>query len=82
MAMLISQIILKDLNVAFNKLSHKEFAQVKDYFEQNKETLFDRANSVLITALGKLYTDGYEKIELRRLSATFRRGDLMSFLEV
>ena len=82
MAMLISQIILKDLNIVFDKLSHKEFTQVKDYFEQNKDALFDRANNILITALGKLYADGYENIELRRLSATFRRGDLMSFLEI
>jgi len=82
MAMLIAQIILKDLNIAFDKISHKEFARVKDYFEQDKEKLFDRANTILITALGKLYADGYENIELRRLSATFRRGDLMSFLNV
>ena len=82
MAMLMAQIILKDLNIAFNKLSHKEFAQIKSYFEQNKEQLFDKANTVLVTALGKIYTNGYENIELRRLSATFRRGDLMSFLGI
>ncbi len=81
MAMLLAELLLKDLTLNFDKFSHKEFSKAKEYFENNKETLFDRANNALIAALGKLYTNGYENIEARRLAATFRRGDLLSFLD-
>jgi hypothetical protein len=81
-AMLMAQILLKDVNITFSKLYHKDFEKVKNYFEQNKEGLFDKANHTLIQALEKLYPNGYQNIELRRLSATFRRGDLMNFLDI
>lgn len=80
MAMLMAQILLDDLGIVFEKLSHKEFPKAKNYFEENKDALFDKANGVLIAALEKLYPSGYEKIDLRRLSATFRRGDLLALL--
>lgn len=82
MGMLIAQIVLRDLKVGFDQLSHKNFSDVRAYFENNKEPLFERANAVLVDALQKFYVQGYEGIELRRLSATFRRGDLMTFLKL
>ena len=47
-----------------------------------KEQLFERSNVVLIKALKVICPEGYEKLELRRLSAIFRRGDLMEYIEM
>jgi hypothetical protein len=57
------------------------FAKVKDYFERNKETLFDRAIAVVEKALEFLYPDGLVNIEPRRLSAFFRRGELLDYID-
>ncbi|MCA0445329.1 MAG: AIPR family protein [Bacteroidetes bacterium] len=81
MAMIVAQILIKDLGIPYNKLIHTEFIRVKEHFEKNTDSLYERANAIILAGLKKLYTDGYENIELRRLSATFRRGDLMSYLE-
>jgi hypothetical protein len=80
MAMIIGDLLLSNLNLTLDKLIHTEFERVKTYFETNKEILFERANNVLVNALTQLYPTGYDTIDKRRLSATFRRGDLMSYL--
>ena len=82
MAMIIGNLLLSDLNLSLDKLIHTEFENVKTYFEANKDNLFERANEKLVNALSQLYPapNGYETIDKRRLSATFRRGDLMSYL--
>jgi hypothetical protein len=80
MAMLIAQLVLKDSGINYEQLTHQNFASIKSYFENNKERLFDRANGILIEALNKLYPEGYKSIPASRLSATFRRGDLMDYL--
>lgn len=77
LAMLIGKLILKETNKEYRELTHVTFGEVKDYFENNKKQLFQQGNELLIRSLNKLYPDGYEKIELRRLSATFRREDLL-----
>lgn len=82
LSMLIGKLILLDNNLTLDKLNHTVFNSVINYFENNKEDLFERANSILICALNKYYSEGYEKIELRRLSATFRRGDLIELIEL
>jgi len=82
MAMIIAQIILRHLNLTFTQLSHKNFMEVRDYFDQNKENIYSKANNVLINALEQLYPEGYTNIDLRRLAATFRRGDLMTTLQM
>lgn len=53
---------------------------MKEYFENNKEELFNRANIKITEALNQLYPNGYDQIDKRRLLATFRRGDLMIYL--
>lgn len=80
-AMIMGKVLLKELNlITPDKLAHKEFDKAKDYFEQNKENLFNQANAILVSALKKLYPDGYENIDKRRLAATFRRGDLLEVM--
>jgi hypothetical protein len=80
MAMIMGKMLLGDLEIPFDKLSHRNFEQTKEYFETNKEELYIRANNEIVRVLGELYPEGYDMIDLRRLAATFRRGDLMMYL--
>jgi len=82
MSMIIGDLLLSDLNISLNGLTHQKFEEVKTYFETNKNNLFVRANEKLITALTELYPapNDYASIDRRRLSATFRRGDLLMYL--
>ncbi|MDR2651522.1 MAG: AIPR family protein [Prevotellaceae bacterium] len=82
MSMIIGDLLLADLGLTFNQLTHTEFERVKMFFETNKDNLFVRANEKLVNALNYLYPapKSYDTIDKRRLSATFRRGDLMEYL--
>jgi len=82
LSMIIGKILLKDNNLVFNKLNHNNFPQIQKYFEDNKELLFKKSNLVLIKALNKYFPEDYKSIELRRLSATFRRGDLLDLISI
>lgn len=74
--MIIGQLLLKRIGITLNQLIHKNFEHTKVYFEQNKETLFAEANQILITALNRLYNEDYTNLNMERLSAAFRRGEL------
>jgi hypothetical protein len=82
MSMIIGNLLLEELGLTFDKLTHTEFEKTKTYFETNKDNLFNRANEKLVNALNLLYPapNSYDTIDKRRLSATFRRGDLMEYL--
>jgi hypothetical protein len=84
MSMIIGNLLLNKLKLTLDKLTHKEFEQAKTYFETNKDALFEQANEILINALNQLYPapNSYDTIDKRRLSATFRRGDLMEYLSL
>jgi hypothetical protein len=60
-------------------LDHRLFAQAKAFFEDSYHDLYLLATNRLEKALEKLYSD-YQSMSLQRLSATFRRGDLLEFL--
>jgi hypothetical protein len=82
MSMVIGNLLITDMGLSLEGLTHQEFERVKIFFEANKDNLFERANEKLVTALNSLYPapNDYKTIDKRRLSATFRRGDLMVYL--
>jgi len=82
MSMIIGDLLLNDLAISLKELTHQKFEEVKLHFDTNKDNLFERANKKLIAALDKLYppSNDYTSIDKRRLSATFRRGDLLLYL--
>ncbi len=82
LSMLMGQELLKELQVRITELTHRNFEEVKAYFENHKDELYDKANKQLIAALNKLYQEGYQTVELRRLSSSFRRGDLLQILGI
>jgi hypothetical protein len=82
LSMIIGKLLLKETAITLNQLTHKNFDKIKVYFEENKDTLFSKANSILIDALNQLYNEDYKNLERSRLSAAFRRGDLFGQIKI
>jgi len=82
LSMIIGRLLLKQSNLTLDKLNHKNFETVRSYFETHKETLFSQANDILINALTGLYNENYKNLDLLRLSAAFRRGDLFGSINM
>lgn len=78
MAMLIGKLLLKYCRITLQQLNHKNFDNIKVYFEQHKETLFQTANQIISDILKAQYGINYTTTELRKLSATFRKNELIN----
>ncbi|UXI68493.1 AIPR family protein [Tahibacter amnicola] len=77
-AMLMGEYLLADLNVALAQLDHRNFDRAREYIDTRGDEYFRRAIDEIGNALKKLYGDS--EVSLQRLSATFRRGDLLQEL--
>ncbi|MBN2196673.1 MAG: AIPR family protein [Polyangiaceae bacterium] len=77
-AMLMGQFVLADLNVTLGGLDHRKFDEARELVELNGDVYFCRAVEILQDALRRLY--GGQQVSLQRLAATFRRGDLFTYL--
>ena len=80
MAMLMGQYLLEEMGIQLGGLDHRNFEQVKAKVEENGEAYFEKAVGAVRDAIQKLY--GGQQVSLQRLSATFRRGDLIEELGV
>jgi AIPR protein len=80
LAMLMGRLLLERLKLKLPQLTHQEFDRAKQYLEMNKETLFLDANALLESVLLQWFPKGLNEMEPRRLSAAFRRGDVLNDL--
>lgn len=78
MAMLIGDELLQEKSISLSDVSHRNFSGLVAYLEQNKRTLITNAAEKIDKALVDIYGD--RDVSLQQLSATFRRGDLLEFL--
>jgi AIPR protein len=78
LSMIIGRLLLNQSNITLEQLTHKNFNQIKTYYDTKKDELFNQANLILCNALTSLYNEDYKNLDLLRLSAAFRRGDLFS----
>ena len=78
-AMQMGRRLLNDLKVQLDGLDHRNFTQAKALIEQNGESYFVASVQDVKQALNGLY--GEQEVSLQQLSATFRRGDLISRLQ-
>jgi AIPR protein len=78
-AMLMGRYLLSDLKLTLDKLDHRTFEDARKLVDSNGNTYFDRAVLELEDALSKLY--GGQQVSPQRLAATFRRGDLFTYLQ-
>ncbi len=78
LAMLMGRFLLEDLGVSLSRLDHLNFERAKALFEEKNEAYYLRAVQTIDDAIKRLY--GNRKMSWQRLSATFRRGDLLEEL--
>lgn len=78
-AMQMGKRLLKALDIKLNGLDHRNFAQARQWIEEQGEAVFVVSRQDIDTALKALY--GNQEISVQQLSATFRRGDLIGKLD-
>jgi hypothetical protein len=80
-AMIIGHQLLLENKIQLSKITHTNFHDLEQYLEENFGVLYMNAVKILEKAIVSLY--GSDKdISLQRLSAIFRRGDLLEILTV
>ena len=79
-AMLVGRYVLEDMGVALCRLDHRNFIEAKKLLEQRAERYLRRAEEEIGAALDPLFDNGRRPRTLQRLSATFRRADLVDML--
>ena len=77
-AMLLGQYVLDELGIELDELDHRSFAHAKEFIERESTRCLSRAEAAIDQAIAQLF-NGRERT-LQRLSATFRRADLVEML--
>lgn len=80
LGMMMGTAILEKFNISLKDITHKNFETIKLFFETNRDRLYLDAMAKLENALQNLFPSGLDNIDPRRLSAIFRRGDLLDYL--
>lgn len=81
-AMLVGRYVLEDMGVALHQLDHRNFTEAKELLERQAERYLHRAEEEIGAALEPLFDDRRRPRTLQRLSATFRRADLVEMLRI
>ena len=76
--MLMGEYLLKEMDIALSQLDHRNFEAARELVERESDDYLNRAAERITEALGPLLA-GRERT-LQRLSATFRRADLVDTL--
>ena len=63
--------------LALKHITHSNFFQIKDLFEQNKELLYQKAEAFLIDCLHKYMESKLHGADGRTIAAVFRRFDIV-----
>ena len=77
-AMLMGHHLLDELGIRLDQLDHRHFQDARALLEQRSHDYFLRAEARISEALEPLFSNGERT--LQRLSATFRRADLVEML--
>ena len=83
LAMIIGALLLKRKATTVEKVNHLVINELIESFENSKYALYEEALDILRTAVVQLYGRPIEGgISLQQLAATFRRGDLMEWIQL
>ncbi|MDR3356372.1 MAG: AIPR family protein, partial [Spirochaetaceae bacterium] len=77
MAAILGAKILNHFSIDVDKITHSNFLEIKNYFEANREDLYDDAERHLMNQLGKYFYEPLESLDGRSLAAVFRRFDFV-----
>jgi uncharacterized protein HemX len=76
--MLTGDSLLKKLNLPIQNLNHKTFENTRSFFEENKESLYQEALDRLGEMLRQYFgAQDWQQLSFQKLSAVFRRADLI-----
>ena len=79
LAMQVGDELLTAKSLRLADVTHQRFAELLAYLQGNQAVLYQRAIAKVQGALVRLY--GNREVSLQQLSATFRRGDLLEYLD-
>ena len=77
-AMLMGRYVLDALGIGLERLDHRNFATARDFIESESTAWLGRAEDAIEQAIAQLF-NGRDRT-WQRLSATFRRADLVETL--
>ena len=77
-AMLMGSCLLDEIGIRLDRLDHRNFDDVRELLEQRSHDYLMQAEARISNALEPLFSN--RKRTLQRLSATFRRADLVEML--
>lgn len=78
MAYMVGKQILEYFDIKLEKLTHMNFENVREYFEQNKENMYSKAEYAMVDILKNyLNHDNLAEIDGRTMAASFRRFDIV-----
>ena len=78
MAYMIGKQILKKSGITLQKITHINFNEIKNYFEQNKELMYSKAEQAMVNILKDYFNnESLSRIDGRTMAAAFRRFDIM-----
>jgi hypothetical protein len=80
LAMVMGELILKDMGANLTELTHQNFERARALVVEKGPGYLTQGVDRLGQALAMLY--GNNKVSLQQLSATFRRGDLLIYLDL
>ncbi|MDR2756550.1 MAG: AIPR family protein [Planctomycetaceae bacterium] len=80
LAMIIGQQLLRENEISFQQITHRNFHELQNYLEEHFGIMYLKSIQILEQAIDSLYGKNKD-ISLQRLSATFRRGDLLEELK-
>jgi hypothetical protein len=76
-AMLIGRQLLLQSDISLPELTHRNFADIKNLFEQNKDRLYQNSEAYLLKCLHESVGAELSGVNGRTIAAIFRRFDLV-----
>lgn len=78
MAYMIGTQILGHLGICVDALTHQNFREALDFFEREKEAMYQKAETAMVAILKNYFnSDVLKEIDGRTMAAAFRRFDLL-----
>lgn len=78
LAYIIGKLLLQELHLKLDQLTHVNFFDVKQYFEDHKEALYTRAEVLMTQILNEYFNvQVLRDIDGRTMAAAFRRFDIL-----
>ena len=75
---MIGKQILKKSGITLQKITHINFNEIKNYFEQNKKLMYSKAEQAMVDILKDYFNnESLSEIDGRTMAAAFRRFDIM-----